>query len=44
MLKERPLTAAIAARDPEVFGKYLRKPGNLFERLPRTFGMREFLE
>ncbi|MFI6737499.1 TetR/AcrR family transcriptional regulator [Nonomuraea sp. NPDC050451] len=44
VLKDRPLTAAIAARDPEVFGKYLRKPGNLFERLPRTFGMREFLE
>ncbi|WP_336204350.1 TetR/AcrR family transcriptional regulator [Nonomuraea sp. LPB2021202275-12-8] len=44
VLKTLPLTSAIAARDPEVFGKYLRKPANLFGRRPSTFGMRGFLQ
>lgn len=43
VLKTLPLASAISARDPEVFGKYLRKPSNLFERRPSTLGMREFL-
>ncbi|MEU8251049.1 hypothetical protein [Nonomuraea sp. NPDC048916] len=43
VLKTLPLASAITVRDPEVFGKYLRKPSNLFERRPSTFGMREFL-
>ncbi|MFI9561355.1 TetR/AcrR family transcriptional regulator [Nonomuraea endophytica] len=44
VLKTLPLAAAIAARDPEVFGRYLRKPGNLFALRPNTLGMRAFLE
>jgi AcrR family transcriptional regulator len=44
VLKAVPLAAAMAARDPEVFGKYLRKPSNYFQRLPSTFGMRDFVE
>lgn len=32
-LKQLPLMAAILTRDEEVFGKYLRKPGNLFTSL-----------
>ncbi|WP_197093433.1 TetR/AcrR family transcriptional regulator [Nonomuraea sp. SBT364] len=43
VLKTLPLASAISARDPEVFGKYLRKPGSLFATRPNTFGMREFL-
>ena len=44
-LKSLPLASAIVARDEEVLGKYLRKPGNLFERpLMRTSGVREYLE
>ncbi|MEU8898640.1 TetR/AcrR family transcriptional regulator [Nocardia sp. NPDC048505] len=32
-LRALPLAAAIVARDEAVFGKYLRKPGTLFDRL-----------
>ncbi|MEU6037251.1 helix-turn-helix domain-containing protein [Actinomadura sp. NPDC047616] len=42
-LKTLPLAAAIIARDPEVFGKYLRKPSNVFQRRPDTGSTREFL-
>jgi AcrR family transcriptional regulator len=35
-LKQVPLMAAILTRDEQTFGKYLRKPGNLFARLPTT--------
>jgi AcrR family transcriptional regulator len=30
-LKNTPFMAAIVMRDPSTFGKYLRKPGNIFE-------------
>ncbi|WP_262379730.1 TetR/AcrR family transcriptional regulator [Nonomuraea sp. PA05] len=43
VLKTLPLAAAISARDPVVFGKYLRKPSSLFQRRAGAFGMREFL-
>lgn len=44
-LEKLPMASAIVARDEEVFGKYLRKRGNLFERpLMRTIGIREFLD
>ena len=32
-LKNNPFMAAIATRDEGAFGKYLRKPGNLFENM-----------
>ncbi|GAB2668680.1 TetR/AcrR family transcriptional regulator [Nocardia goodfellowii] len=32
-LRSLPFAAAIVARDEAVFGKYLRKPGTLFDRL-----------
>ncbi|MFG2074684.1 DNA-binding transcriptional regulator, AcrR family [Nonomuraea maritima] len=42
-LEELPLAAAIVARDAEVFGKYLRRPGNLFERDTECLGTLGFL-
>ncbi|HEY7417242.1 MAG TPA: helix-turn-helix domain-containing protein [Ktedonobacteraceae bacterium] len=42
-LKQLPLMAAILTQDNRVFGKYLRKPGNLFARLPTTSFTRDFL-
>ncbi|WP_433366348.1 TetR/AcrR family transcriptional regulator [Streptosporangium sp. CA-115845] len=44
VLKTLPLASAITARDPDVFGKYLRKPSTLFAKRPDTLGMREFLQ
>ncbi len=41
-LKQVPLMAAILTRDEQTFGKYLRKPGNLFARLPTSL-THEFL-
>ncbi|MFB8279071.1 TetR/AcrR family transcriptional regulator [Nocardia colli] len=41
-LSTLPLAAAVIARDEDILGKYLRKPGNVFDRLPKT-GTREFL-
>lgn len=41
-LTRLPLAAAIVARDEDVFGRYLRKPGSVFERLPQV-STREFL-
>jgi AcrR family transcriptional regulator len=35
-LKQVPLMAAIFSQDEQTFGKYLRKPGNLFARLPKS--------
>jgi AcrR family transcriptional regulator len=43
-LKTLPLASAIVARDGAVFGKYLSKPANLFDRLPKSVGTREFLQ
>ncbi|WP_037368287.1 TetR/AcrR family transcriptional regulator [Amycolatopsis orientalis] len=43
-LKTLPLAAAIVARDEEVFGKYLRKPGSHFQRQPPAARTREFLD
>jgi len=42
-LKPFPLMAAILTRDEEIFGKYLRKLGNLFTRLPSSLTL-EFLQ
>jgi hypothetical protein len=42
-LKTLPLAAAIVARDEAVLGKYLRKRGNVLDRLPATGGTQEFL-
>ncbi|HEY4032883.1 MAG TPA: helix-turn-helix domain-containing protein [Ktedonobacteraceae bacterium] len=42
-LKPFPLMAAILTRDEEIFGKYLRKPDNLFTRLPSSLTL-EFLQ
>lgn len=42
-LEELPLAAAIVARDAEVFGKYLRRPGNLFQRDTECLGTLGFL-
>lgn len=41
-LTKLPLAAAVIARDEEILGKYLRKPDNVFDRLPKL-GTREFL-
>ncbi|MFI6869146.1 TetR/AcrR family transcriptional regulator [Nocardia sp. NPDC050406] len=43
-LRELPLAAAIVGRDETVFGKYLRKPGNVFERLRNPMGTQHFLD
>ncbi|MEU1388131.1 MULTISPECIES: TetR/AcrR family transcriptional regulator [unclassified Nonomuraea] len=42
-LKTLPLAAAIVARAEDVFGKYLRKRGNVFERLPEVSRSHDFL-
>ncbi|GAA3467647.1 TetR/AcrR family transcriptional regulator [Nonomuraea roseola] len=42
-LKTLPLAAAIVARAEDVFGKYLRKRGSVFERLPEISRSRDFL-
>ncbi|MGV9776251.1 TetR/AcrR family transcriptional regulator [Streptosporangium sp. NPDC003464] len=42
-LKALPLAAAIVARAEDVFGKYLRKRGSVFERLPEISGSHDFL-
>jgi len=42
-LKPFPLMVAIVTRDEEIFGKYLRKPDNLFTRLPENLTL-EFLQ
>jgi AcrR family transcriptional regulator len=42
-LKTLPLASAIVARDEHILGKYLRKPGNLLDRLPNTAGTGGFL-
>jgi hypothetical protein len=36
IINQNDLRAAIHTRDEQTFGKYLRKPGNLFERLPTS--------
>src|SRR5882724_1444309 len=38
------LRAAIHTQDEQTFGKYLRKPDNLFARLPTTYLTRDFLQ
>jgi AcrR family transcriptional regulator len=35
-LQQLPLMAAILTRDDQTFGKYVRKPGNIFARLSNT--------
>lgn len=42
-LKQVPLMAEILTRNEQTFGKYLRKPGNLFARLPASLTY-EFLQ
>ncbi|WP_329405768.1 TetR/AcrR family transcriptional regulator [Nocardia vinacea] len=42
-LQQLPLAAAIVARDEEIFGKYLRRPGNLFENM-KDRGTQSFLQ
>ncbi|PXX71616.1 TetR family transcriptional regulator [Nocardia tenerifensis] len=42
-LQQLPLAAAIVARDKEIFGKYLRRPRNVFESL-ETVGTQPFLD
>ncbi|MFE3451875.1 TetR/AcrR family transcriptional regulator [Nonomuraea sp. NPDC059194] len=42
-LKTLPLAAAIVARAEDVFGKYLRKRGSVFERLPEISRSHDFL-
>ncbi|MFI9404719.1 TetR/AcrR family transcriptional regulator [Nocardia sp. NPDC052316] len=41
-LTRLPLAAAVVARDEDILGKYLRKPGNVFDRLPKL-GTGDFL-
>jgi AcrR family transcriptional regulator len=44
VLKGNSLRAAIHTRDEQTFGKYLRKPGNIFTRLPNAnYLTRDFL-
>ena len=43
-LKQLPLMAAILTRDEQTFGKYLRKPGNLFAFLSTTITTRDTLQ
>lgn len=43
-LKQLPLMAAILTRDEQTFGKYLRKPGNLFAYLSTTITTRDALQ
>lgn len=43
-LKQLPLMAALLTRDEGIFGKYLRKPGNFFARLPTTSVTQGFLQ
>ncbi|MEV6136862.1 helix-turn-helix domain-containing protein [Nocardia sp. NPDC051990] len=42
-LQQLPLAAAVVARDQGIFGKYLRRPENLFEKL-ETVGTQSFLQ
>jgi AcrR family transcriptional regulator len=42
-LKTLPLAAAVVARAEDVFGKYLRKRGSVFERLPEISRSHDFL-
>ncbi|MEV0588296.1 TetR/AcrR family transcriptional regulator [Nonomuraea sp. NPDC050310] len=42
-LEHLPLAAAVVARAEDVFGKYLRKRGSVFERLPEISGSHDFL-
>ena len=44
VLKQLPLMAAILVQDEQTFGKYLRKPGNLFIHLTPTLTTREALQ
>jgi len=44
VLKQLPLMAAILTRDEEIFGKYLRKPGNLFTSLVPPISTRDALQ
>jgi AcrR family transcriptional regulator len=44
VLKQLPFMAAILVRDEQTFGKYLRKPGNLFIHFTRTITTREALQ
>jgi AcrR family transcriptional regulator len=44
VLKQLPLMAAILVQDEQIFGKYLRKPGNLFIHLTPTVTTRETLQ
>jgi AcrR family transcriptional regulator len=43
-LKHLPLMAAILTRDEQTFGKYLRKPGNLFTSLATPITTRDALQ
>lgn len=44
VLKQLPLMAAILVQDEQTFGKYLRKPGNLFIHLTPAITTREALQ
>ncbi|GHO99240.1 hypothetical protein KSF_092880 [Reticulibacter mediterranei] len=45
IINENNLRAAIHTRDEQTFGKYLRKPNNLFEQMPDSSYMtRDFLQ
>jgi AcrR family transcriptional regulator len=44
VLKQLPLMAAILVQDEQTFGKYLRKPGNLFIHFTPTVTTREALQ
>lgn len=43
-LKQRPLMSAIVTRDDHIFGKYLRKPGNIFSAAQTISTTRDFLQ
>lgn len=42
-LQSLPMAAAIVARDELIFGKYLRRPANIFERVRKPLGTHRFL-
>lgn len=44
VIKANSLRAAIHTRDEQTFGKYLRKPDNLFARLPTSYLTHDFLQ